>query len=347
MHILVGQDTDSESTPYGAAMPWIVKLDKEEDFIGQWALEHAAEQPAETALVGFTLPDGDVPTEGAAVLDGDGEPVGQVTSARYSPPARPVIGMAWVPAALAERRRARSRSPTTAARLRAEVQHAAVLRPRRRGAALVTLRVPRADGARAVARSPMERQARAAGARFELRDGWNVAVGYGARRARALRASRSAGPTSRTWASSSSTAPRATSSPGWPRARDGAWWCPLTRDRALVIGDAAVRERVEDAVDVTHRAGRADASRARWRARCSRASARSTCARRSRRSRGFRPGSVARTPGDVLREDADRFLMLFGSALGEYLWTVVADAAEHLGGGPVGVDALEREAARA
>ena len=42
---------------------------------------------------------------------------------------------------------------------------------------------------------------------------------------------------------------------------------------------------------------------------------------------GFRPGSVARTPGYVLREDADRFLMLFGWALGEYLWTVVADAA--------------------
>jgi hypothetical protein len=30
----------------------------------------------------------------------------------------------------------------------------------------------------AVARSPMERQAAAAGARFEVRDGWNVAVGY-------------------------------------------------------------------------------------------------------------------------------------------------------------------------
>ena len=30
-----------------------------------------------------------------------------------------------------------------------------------------------------VARSPMERQARAAGARFEVRGGWNVATGYG------------------------------------------------------------------------------------------------------------------------------------------------------------------------
>src|SRR5215208_7355680 len=29
-----------------------------------------------------------------------------------------------------------------------------------------------------VARSPMERQARAAGARFEVRDGWNVATAF-------------------------------------------------------------------------------------------------------------------------------------------------------------------------
>jgi sarcosine oxidase, subunit alpha len=103
MHILVGQDTDSESTPYSAAMPWIVKLDKEQDFIGKWALERAAEESPETALVGFTLPDGEVPTEGAAVLPetGDGQ-VGQVTSARRSPQLGRVIGMAWVPSTLAQ-----------------------------------------------------------------------------------------------------------------------------------------------------------------------------------------------------------------------------------------------------
>jgi heterotetrameric sarcosine oxidase gamma subunit len=54
----------------------------------------------------------------------------------------------------------------------------------------------------------------------------------------------------------------------------------------------------------------------------------------------FRPVSVARTPGFVLRQSADRFLILFGAALGEYVWTVLADAAGHLGGRPVGVDAL-------
>ena len=103
MHILVGQDTDSESTPYSAAMPWIVKLDKEQDFIGRWALERAAEEPPETALVGFTVADGEVPAEGAAVLPdaGDGQ-VGQVTSARRSSQLGQVIGMAWVPATLAK-----------------------------------------------------------------------------------------------------------------------------------------------------------------------------------------------------------------------------------------------------
>jgi sarcosine oxidase, subunit alpha len=101
MHILVGQDTDSESTPFGAAMPWIVKLDKEQDFIGKWALQHYGEQPASTSLVGFTMANGYVPTEGAVVTDGDGTPAGQVTSARYSPVLDRVIGMAWVPAALA------------------------------------------------------------------------------------------------------------------------------------------------------------------------------------------------------------------------------------------------------
>jgi sarcosine oxidase, subunit alpha len=102
MHILVGQDTDSESTPFGAAMPWIVKLDKEDDFIGKWALERFADEPPETALVGFTLANGDVPTEGAAVLPHNGSPMGQVTSARYSPQLGKTIGMAWVPAELAQ-----------------------------------------------------------------------------------------------------------------------------------------------------------------------------------------------------------------------------------------------------
>jgi sarcosine oxidase, subunit alpha len=102
MHILVGQDTDSESTPFGAAMPWIVKLDKEADFIGKWALQHYSEEEPETRLVGFTLSNGHVPTEGSVILDALGDPAGQVTSARFSPVLDRVIGMAWVPGKLAQ-----------------------------------------------------------------------------------------------------------------------------------------------------------------------------------------------------------------------------------------------------
>ncbi len=101
MHIIVGQDTDSESTPYSAGMPWIVKLDKEADFIGKWALEHYAGETPETRLVGFTMSNGHVPTEGAVIVDERGMPAGQVTSARRSPALDQVIGLAWVPNALA------------------------------------------------------------------------------------------------------------------------------------------------------------------------------------------------------------------------------------------------------
>jgi glycine cleavage system aminomethyltransferase T len=62
---------------------------------------------------------------------------------------------------------------------------------------------------------------------------------------------------------------------------------------------------------------------------------------------GFRPISVARTPGFVLREADDRFLVLFGAALGEYVWEVLDDAARRLGGRAVGLDALPAIAAPA
>jgi sarcosine oxidase subunit alpha len=101
LHVIVGQDTDSESDPYAAAMPWIVKLDKDENFIGRWALEHFAERTPETQLVGFEMTGGTVPTEGSVILIDGRTPAGQVTSARYSRQLDKVIGMAWVPAEVA------------------------------------------------------------------------------------------------------------------------------------------------------------------------------------------------------------------------------------------------------
>jgi heterotetrameric sarcosine oxidase gamma subunit len=58
----------------------------------------------------------------------------------------------------------------------------------------------------------------------------------------------------------------------------------------------------------------------------------------------FRPASIARQPGMLLVQDEDRFLLLFGWAIAEYMWTVVADAANPLGGSPIGIDALRNHA---
>jgi sarcosine oxidase, subunit alpha len=100
MHILVGQDTDSESNVIEANMPWIVKFDKD-DFVGKWALEHVRARGPREQLVGFEMEDGRVPPEGGQVVIKDRRPVGRITSARWSPELRKVIGMAWVPAELA------------------------------------------------------------------------------------------------------------------------------------------------------------------------------------------------------------------------------------------------------
>jgi sarcosine oxidase, subunit alpha len=101
MHILVGQDTDSESNAFEANMPWIVKLDKD-DFVGKWALEHVQRRGYREQLVGFEMEDGSVPPEGGAIVLEGSEPAGRVTSARWSPQLRRVIGLAWVPARTVE-----------------------------------------------------------------------------------------------------------------------------------------------------------------------------------------------------------------------------------------------------
>ncbi|HEY7003462.1 MAG TPA: 2Fe-2S iron-sulfur cluster-binding protein [Gaiellaceae bacterium] len=101
MHILVGQDTDSESNVLEANMSWIAKLDKD-DFVGKWSLEHVRDRGLENMLVGFEMENGNVPPEGGQVVLEGTRPIGRVTSSRWSPELRRVIGMAWVPAAVAE-----------------------------------------------------------------------------------------------------------------------------------------------------------------------------------------------------------------------------------------------------
>ena len=218
-----------------------------------------------------------------------------------------------------------------------------------------------------LARSPMERDTRAAGARFAARDGWNVAVGYGSAEREADAAARTAG-----WADVShlgklevqagrdDLAAIVSEVTGGARLELGratragdAWWCPLTAERALVIADTAalpsLRERLEEAAAAaTQRASVVEVTSIFAALTLVGPLAREVFARfcaldlrpRSLPVTGFRPGSIGRQPGLLVREGEDRFLFLFGWAVAHSMWTVVDDAGRHLGGVPIGVDAL-------
>jgi glycine cleavage system aminomethyltransferase T len=212
-------------------------------------------------------------------------------------------------------------------------------------------------GADVVTCSPMESQGRAAGGRFELRDGWNVAVEYTGS------ADIAAGTVG--WAdvshltklelqgeSDALDAAAGTQLPfGAAVRRNDAWWCRLTQTRALVVGGRPVLSGAAgggpvlgdtagvEVVDVTSSLAALTLVGP---------LARETFARfcaidlrpRVAPLRALRPGSVGRQPAIVIHEGAQRFLFLFGWATSEYMWSVVADAGGHLGGRPLGVDQL-------
>ena len=183
------------------------------------------------------------------------------------------------------------------------------------------------DGA--IARSPMERMARAASARFEVRDGWNVAVDY------------ASPPADTGWADVSHLRKvelqQGRDFGTATREGDG-WLCPLTRSRALLIGGAL--SPPEGALDVTTCYAALTIFGPQAREVIAR-----FCALDLRPllapPGSFRPGSIARQPGMIIVEAPDRFLLLFGWALGEYMWTVVEDAGRHLGARPAGTETLK------
>lgn len=105
-HLIVGQDTDSLSSPLDAGQEWVVKTDKD-DFIGKSALLRQRERGVEHRLVGFQMADASVvPPEGVLVVeqaaDNRLQMSGYVTSARFSPTLERSIGLAWVTCERAE-----------------------------------------------------------------------------------------------------------------------------------------------------------------------------------------------------------------------------------------------------
>jgi len=133
----------------------------------------------------------------------------------------------------------------------------------------------------------------------------------------------------------------------------GAWWCTVKPDRVLAItssGDtASLRGRLEAAADArSELTSVTDLTSTLTTFSVSGPLARDTFARitaldlreREFPLRGFLPGSIGRVPGLLLRQGPDSFLHTFGAASAQYMWESVIDAAEELGGRPVGIDAL-------
>ena len=211
-------------------------------------------------------------------------------------------------------------------------------------------------GPGAVAKSPMEPGAAAAGATFETRDGWKVATAF-PDQDRSLSTVGFADVSQLGKIEVQGDVAAITGHDlelGRATRAEGAWWCPYSAQRAVVLcspGDTvALRDHLTaSAADANGLASVIDTSTSQGAISIIGPLARETFARFTAIDlrpqitpvHAFRPGSVARTGGAILCEAPDRYLMLFGAALGQYVWTVVADAAEYLGGGPVGVDSLE------
>lgn len=92
-HIIVGQDTDFDSTPRRIHHEWAVKLDKD-DFIGRLSVQRTNEIPLDKLLVGFEM-DGNAPPEGAIIYR-DGEYAGYVTSSAWSPVLNKGVMLGWL-----------------------------------------------------------------------------------------------------------------------------------------------------------------------------------------------------------------------------------------------------------
>jgi glycine cleavage system aminomethyltransferase T len=206
-------------------------------------------------------------------------------------------------------------------------------------------------------------QARRAGGQVDVRDGWRVAVEYGSVEGEreACRVTVGIGDVSslgKLELQGEAADVAAVAAAGGAEAIElgragrgaGAWWCPFSDRRVLAVCEPSRTPELRDEL-----LGAARPAMSVTDMTCALAAlalvgplARDVLARLTaidlRPDRApeasFRPGSVARIPGMVLRERGERYVLMFGSAYAQYMWTQVTDAAEPLGGVIVGADAL-------
>jgi sarcosine oxidase subunit alpha len=92
-HVIVGMDTELDSTPRRLGMDWAARMDKPW-FIGRDALVRTAKLPDHRRLVGLTMP-GDAPVEGSPIFEGD-DIVGHVSGTWTSPVLGRAVMLGWL-----------------------------------------------------------------------------------------------------------------------------------------------------------------------------------------------------------------------------------------------------------
>jgi len=96
-HVIIGMDTELDTTPRRLGMDWAVNMDKP-FFIGRDALARTASLPDQRRLVGLTMA-GNAPTEGTPIAS-RGEVLGHVTSSFASPALGQAVMLGWLKRAL-------------------------------------------------------------------------------------------------------------------------------------------------------------------------------------------------------------------------------------------------------
>lgn len=95
-YCLYGNDISESTSPLEAGLGWVTKLTKD-DFIGKSALVAQKDVGLPRRLVGFVLEARGIPRHGYSIEDGDGNPIGVVTSGTQSPVLEQGIGLGYVP----------------------------------------------------------------------------------------------------------------------------------------------------------------------------------------------------------------------------------------------------------
>ena len=93
---LYDHELNEEITPYEARIGFVVKLDKDSDFIGRNALEKQKSEGVKKVRIGLKMMEKGIPRRGYLIKK-DGEVIGKVTSGTFSPTLEAGICMGYVP----------------------------------------------------------------------------------------------------------------------------------------------------------------------------------------------------------------------------------------------------------